>query len=97
MNTNNTASLGHFLEAERRAASICRRNQSPANYRPNDFSPVRAASNPNPVFVGDRVAPRSSDSLSADNERSSNRELLEHGNGYGVPLMLSCMCGQLIK
>ncbi|KAJ4704695.1 60S Ribosomal protein [Melia azedarach] len=43
VNTNNTASLGHFLEAERRAASICRRNQSPANYRPNDFSPVSAA------------------------------------------------------
>lgn len=97
VNTNNMPSLGHFLEAERRAASICRRNHSPAIYGPNDFSPVLPVTNPNPLFVGDRVAPHASPSLSADGERRSNRELLEHGDGYGAPLLLSCMCGQLIK
>ncbi|KAH9735869.1 peptide transporter family protein [Citrus sinensis] len=97
VNTNNTPSLGHFLEAERRAASIYRRNHNPAIYGPNDFSPVLPVTNPNPLFVGDRVAPHASPSLSADGERRSNRELLEHGDGYGAPLLLSCMCGQLIK
>ncbi|KAI9154525.1 hypothetical protein LWI28_027548 [Acer negundo] len=97
VNTNNSGpSLGRLLEAERRAAIICRSNQSPAAiYGPNDFSPVLPVSNQNSLFVDAQiVAPHSS----ADTERSSNREVLEHhGDAYGVPLLLSCVCGQLIE
>ncbi|XWS59804.1 hypothetical protein CRYUN_Cryun08bG0153200 [Craigia yunnanensis] len=71
VDTNNTQSLGHFLEVERRAASIYKRNQTPTAYGPGDFSPVMLTSEPNSLFVGDQIAPR----------RKSDRELLEHGNG----------------
>ncbi|XP_038697426.1 uncharacterized protein At3g17950-like [Tripterygium wilfordii] len=83
VNTNNTTapSLAHFLEEERRAH---RRNQSPTIYGPNDFSPARTDTNPNPLFVGGRIAPQSSASIGDE-------------NGYGVPLLFSCLCGQLIE
>ncbi|XWS43709.1 hypothetical protein CRYUN_Cryun16bG0126900 [Craigia yunnanensis] len=82
VDTNKAQSLGHFLEVERSAANIYRRNQTPAAYAPGDFS---------------TIAPRSNGALSAEDGRKSDRELLEHGNGYGAPLLLSCLCGQLIK
>lgn len=93
VNTNNTPSLGHFLEAERRAASNFRRNQNVAIYESNDFSSV---SNPNSLFANGQIATHSNASLGADCETGSNRELLEHGNGSRVPLF-SCMRGQLIE
>ncbi|XP_059667825.1 uncharacterized protein At3g17950-like [Cornus florida] len=95
MNNNSTPSLGHFLEAERRAATIYRRTQSPA---PDDFSHVLPVSDPNSLFINGRVIPpppQSSSWLASDGERGSNRCLFEHGNGYGAPLVLSCLCGQL--
>ena len=87
MDTNNSQSLGHFLEVERRATNIYRRNQTPTAYGPGDFSPIMLTSEPNSLFVGDQIAPR----------RKSDRELLEHGYGYGVPFLPSCLCGQLIE
>ncbi|KAF2288691.1 hypothetical protein GH714_010587 [Hevea brasiliensis] len=96
VNKNNSPPLGHFLEAERRAANI-HRSDSPMLYGPNDFSPVRPNSDPNSLFIGGQVAPQSSSSLEADAGRRSNTELLEHGNGYGFPLLFSCLCGQLIE
>ncbi|XP_021289815.1 uncharacterized protein LOC110420769 [Herrania umbratica] len=97
VDTNNAQSLGHFLEVERRAANIYRRNQTPTAYEPDDFSQVMHTSEPNSLFIGDHIAPRSNAALSAEDGRKSDRELSEHGNGYGVPLLLSCLCGQLIK
>ncbi|XVE96866.1 hypothetical protein REPUB_Repub02eG0260300 [Reevesia pubescens] len=98
--TNNAQSLGHFLEVERRisAANIYRRNQTPAAaYGPGDFSPLMLTSEPNSLFIGDQIAPRSNAALSVEDGRKSDRELLEHRNGYGTPLFLSCLCGQLIE
>ncbi|XVF55294.1 hypothetical protein PTKIN_Ptkin06aG0025400 [Pterospermum kingtungense] len=92
--TNNGQSLGHFLEVERRSAATNNytRNQTHAEHGPGDFSPVvMPTSEPNSLFVGDQIAPRSD----ADG-RKSDRQLLEHGNGYGVTLLLSCCCRQLI-
>lgn len=96
MNTNNnTPSLGRLLEAERRAY---RRNQTPAICAPSNFSPVIQVSNPNPLFVNDQIAPQSTAaSLGANTESNSSRALVEHDNGYGVTLLLSRLCGQLIK
>ncbi|XP_022765816.1 uncharacterized protein At3g17950-like [Durio zibethinus] len=67
VDANKDQSLGHFLEVERRAANISRRNQIPAA------------------------------TWSAEYGRKSDRDLLERGNGHGVPLLLSCLCGQLIE
>ena len=96
VNTNNNApSLGHFLEVERRAAAnIHRRNMI---YGPRDFSPILPNSGVNSQFLGDQIAPQSSASLGVDGGRRSNTELLQHGNGYGASLVLSCLCGQLIE
>ncbi|XVF76628.1 hypothetical protein PTKIN_Ptkin13bG0281500 [Pterospermum kingtungense] len=87
---NNAQSLGEpptFTEG----------TKPPAAYGPGDFSPVMLTSEPNSRFVGDRIAPRPNAALTAGAGRKSDRELLEHGNGYGVPLLLSCLCGQLIQ
>ncbi|WCJ28292.1 hypothetical protein M5689_009994 [Euphorbia peplus] len=49
-------SLGHFLQAERRAI---RTSPNHFLYGPNDFSPVvPLSSHLNPLFVGDEIAPR---------------------------------------
>ncbi|KAF5953771.1 hypothetical protein HYC85_006627 [Camellia sinensis] len=96
-NNNNTPSLGHLLEAERRvSATTYRRNQSPVRtYEPGDFSHV---SDPNSLFVAGHVAPppdQASSWLDSNGENLSNTKMFEHGNGYGTPLLLSCLCGQL--
>ncbi|KAG5550205.1 hypothetical protein RHGRI_015235 [Rhododendron griersonianum] len=91
--SNGTPSLGHFLESERRAATTYRRNPGPVAYGPDDFS-----QDPNSLFVGGHIAPAQSSSwLDSNGERRSSRDLLENGNGYGAPLLLSCLCGQLIE
>lgn len=94
VNTNNTPSLGHFLEVERRAASNFRRNQNVAIYERNDFS---SASNPNSLLADGQIATHSNASLGTDSETGSNRGLLEHGNGSGAPLLFSCIRGQLVE
>ncbi|PIN11970.1 hypothetical protein CDL12_15435 [Handroanthus impetiginosus] len=77
---NNAPSLGHFLEAERRAATNYRRNTT---YGPDDFSHVLET---NSLFIGDNVAP-------PNGERTLSRDLLSHENGDEPPLLLSCLCG----
>lgn len=92
VNGSNTPSLRHFLEAERRTASMYRRNQSPATiYGPTDFSPTLPAPDTNSLFVGGQVAP-----LGESGGRKSNNQLLD-ANEYGVPLLFSCLRGSLIK
>lgn len=93
VNGSNAPSLRHFLEAERRTASVYRRNiQSPTIYGPSDFSPpTLPVSDTNTLFVGGQVAP-----LGESGGRKSNNELLD-GNGYGAPLLFSCLRGSLIK
>ncbi|KAM7531851.1 hypothetical protein LguiB_035261 [Lonicera macranthoides] len=98
-NTTTPSSLRHFLEAEKRAATTCRRNQSPHAYGPDDFSRVSPPSEANALFVnGHVVAPagQSSSWSGLDGERRANTGLFEDGtNGYGTPLLLSCLCAHL--
>ncbi|CAL5192056.1 unnamed protein product [Lathyrus oleraceus] len=50
---NDAHSLGHYLEAERKAATSYRRNQCPTSYNiPNRFSPIQ---DPNSLIVGSQV------------------------------------------
>jgi hypothetical protein len=96
VNGSSTPSLRHFLEAERRTASVYRRNQSPTIYGPSDFSPTLTLPAPdtNSLFVGGQVAP-----LGESGGRKSNNQLLdatEYGV-EGVPLLFSCLRGSLIK
>ncbi|KAK9280348.1 hypothetical protein L1049_014036 [Liquidambar formosana] len=92
---NNPSSLGHFLAVERRAANECRRNQSPTIYGPDELALAQPITETNSLFVNGCVAPPQSSPWhgGSDVERSQNRGL-EHGNGYGVPVLFSCMCGQ---
>ncbi|CAI9783247.1 unnamed protein product [Fraxinus pennsylvanica] len=89
---NNTSSLGHFLEAERRAASNYRGNPSPGAYGLDDFAHVP---DPNSLFVEGHVAPPQSSSWldSSNGERNFNRDLFQEGNGDGSPILFSCLCG----
>lgn len=99
--SNNTPSLGHFLEVERRASNnnINRRNHGgPIEYGTDNFSPAVPVSDPNRLFVDGLVAAgQPSSSHRADGGARSNRKLLESGNGFGTPLVSSCLCGQLVK
>ncbi|BFG36164.1 hypothetical protein CerSpe_224380 [Prunus speciosa] len=99
--SNNTPSLGHFLEAERRASNnnINRRNHGgPIEYGIDNFSPAVPVSDPNRLFVDGLVAAgQPSSSERADGGARSDGELLEYGNGFGTPLVSSCLCGQLVK
>ncbi|KAF8395110.1 hypothetical protein HHK36_019051 [Tetracentron sinense] len=91
---NNPPSLGHFLEAERRAVNNYRWSESPIIYEPDEFAQARPLSESNSLFINDRIAPpRSSPWIGSDAGRGPG-EGLDHGNGYGVPVLLSCMCGQ---
>lgn len=83
-------SLGHFLEVERRAADEYRRNQSPTNIGPDELDLVQPVTEPNSLFVNGHIAPPQS---SSDVERRKARGL-EHGDGFGVPSLCSCICGQ---
>lgn len=85
---NDAPSLGQYLMAERRAASAYRRNQCASIYGPNDFSPFRES---NSLFVGGQVAPSSS-AMGKDGEREPN-QTSEQSNGYGTPIVFSCLCG----
>lgn len=87
---NNAPSLGHFLEAERRAAGPYRNNACPTSYGVDDFSHV---SDPNSLFVGGHVAPPQTSP--AYHETAFGRDLLSHRNADGPPLLLSCLCGNL--
>lgn len=100
--SNNTPSLGHFLEAERRASNnnINRRNHGgPIDYGTDNFSSAVPVSDPNRLFIDGLVAAgQPSSSERADGgARSNNWELLEYGNGFGTTLVSSCLCGQLVK
>ncbi|KAK7255865.1 hypothetical protein RIF29_29290 [Crotalaria pallida] len=71
-------SLGHYLEAERRAASAYKRNPCPNTDGPNGFSPIQE--------------PNSADSLGEDGGENPHREL-EQCEGYGAPIVFSRLCG----
>ncbi|XP_043709504.1 uncharacterized protein At3g17950-like [Telopea speciosissima] len=94
---NPPPSLGHFLEAERRAANDYRRNQSPTIYEADEYGRARNGSEPNPLFVDGRIAPPQSTNSWFDSEvggSSHNHKSLDHGNGFPVPVLFSCVCGQ---
>lgn len=87
--TNNTPSLGHFLEVERRTANIYKRNQSLITYGPGNFSHTLS----NPLFVSGHVDPpnRPSPWMSSDDERSSAGLFEDSANEYRTPLLFSCL------
>ncbi|XVF05513.1 hypothetical protein REPUB_Repub05bG0178600 [Reevesia pubescens] len=90
VNANNAPSLGHFLAVERRAA----RSHSPTThiYGPDEFALAQPS---NSLFVNGCVAPPQSSSCpGADAENRRNTGLDNNSNSYGVPVLLSCMCGQ---
>ncbi|XP_022730943.1 uncharacterized protein At3g17950-like [Durio zibethinus] len=91
VNATNAPSLGHFLAVERRAAVEYRRNQNPATvYGPDELALAQPNLESNSLFVNGCVAPpRSSSCHGPDAENGKN-----DGNSYGVPVLLSCVCGQ---
>ncbi|XP_058000565.1 uncharacterized protein At3g17950 isoform X2 [Hevea brasiliensis] len=89
---NNPPPLAHFLAVERRAANEYRRNQRPNTY--DELSLAQPFTEPNSLFVNGRVAPPRVSPYETDSEKRRNGGL-EHGNGHGVPVLFSCMCGQL--
>ncbi|MBA0674534.1 hypothetical protein Goari_016124, partial [Gossypium aridum] len=95
-NANNAPSLGHFLAVERRAASGYRRNHSPTVNGPDELA-LQAQPNiePNSLFINGCIAPpRTSSCQVADAETQKKGRLDNDGNSNGVPVLLSCMCGQ---
>ncbi|XP_042475039.1 uncharacterized protein At3g17950-like [Macadamia integrifolia] len=84
---NPPPSLGHFLEAERRATNDHRRNQSPIIYEADEFSRARNASEPTSLFVDGLLAPPQSNSNSWFDSDAGE-------TSHGVPVLFSCMCGQ---
>ncbi|KAF4391403.1 hypothetical protein F8388_008014 [Cannabis sativa] len=103
--SNSTPSLGHFLETERTRSRTSgsnihkRRSQSPLYYGPNDYSPVPTISNVNSLFVDGLVAPCPSTPSGSISRVRPQTELLEGGNnnGFGVSLVIPCLCGQVIN
>ena len=95
VNANNAPSLGHFLAVERRAASEYRRNLIPTVYGPAELVLTQPNLESNSLFVNGCVAPpRTSSCHGADAENRKNAGLGNDGNSYGVPVLLSCICGQ---
>ncbi|XP_043698547.1 uncharacterized protein At3g17950-like [Telopea speciosissima] len=93
---NHPPSLGHFLEAERRATNDHRRNQSPIIYEADEFARARNSSEPTSLFVDGRLAPPQSNSnpwFDSDASGTSHKSL-ENGYGFCFPVLFSCMCAQ---
>ncbi|XAR68955.1 hypothetical protein NMG60_11000379 [Bertholletia excelsa] len=82
---NNTPSLAYFLEAERRATNIYKRNQVPVIIGPDVFSNVRPDSGLNLL----------SSRLGSNVGRRSLMVLFEHDYGFGAPMLFSCFCRPL--
>ncbi|XP_022753832.1 uncharacterized protein LOC111302157 [Durio zibethinus] len=81
VNADNAPSLGHFLAEERRAASDYRRSLSPTVHGPVEL----ALTQPNMESISCH---------GADAENRKNARLDNDDHSYGVPVLLSCMCGQ---
>ncbi|XP_031397622.1 uncharacterized protein LOC116208373 [Punica granatum] len=84
-------SLGYFLEAERRASITYRKNNNqPPVSDPNPTTPISSEVN--------QTAPQTgSVSLVAYPLRKHQTgRMTEQDSGYGVPLLLSCLRGQII-
>ncbi|KAL3531824.1 hypothetical protein ACH5RR_005345 [Cinchona calisaya] len=95
VNINNTPSLGHFLEAERRASSVYRRNQSPTICGTDNLSDVLPAADINTLFLECHVTPPQSSPATGQDAERTFREGLLQDNSFGTPLLFSCLCGNL--
>ncbi|CAN4116098.1 unnamed protein product [Withania somnifera] len=85
-NINNHApSLGHFLEAERKAAAT---NNGCGT---DDFNQLIDHSNVknNSLFIGDQIAP-------PPLHVESRKGLFDQNGHHGGPLIFSCLCGHLV-
>lgn len=97
---DNPPSLGHFLEVERRAANVYRRNQYSIGYEHHDFPEIQFSPKQNSLFTDGQIAPPQAcvdgsviqtQCSGADVEGRPGRDV-NHANG--VPILFSCMCGQ---
>ena len=96
-NNNNIApSLGHFLAVERRAADEHRRSHSPLICGPDELALVQFNGEPNSLFVDGFVAPPRSSPWGGSDVKGRENRGLEMGDGCGVPVLFSCMCGHTI-
>ncbi|KAL9235298.1 hypothetical protein vseg_010069 [Gypsophila vaccaria] len=96
--TNTTPSLGQFLAVERRASNNeqnRRVNGSPQAFVPDEISLAQPIAESNSLFVNGLVAPPQSIPLSGTNigNGQSSGSMEQGNNGYGVPVLFSCMCG----
>ncbi|KAG9444746.1 hypothetical protein H6P81_016086 [Aristolochia fimbriata] len=97
----NGASLGHFLEVERRSATVFRRDRNSMREELDEISGLGTITESNSLFVNGRIAPPhvGSDgsmpsSLGSIIQRRNNRDF-NRGQGHGHPvLLLSCICAQ---
>ncbi|XP_074295092.1 uncharacterized protein LOC141622956 isoform X2 [Silene latifolia] len=86
--TTTTPSLAQFLAVERR-------NQGPQAFVPDEISLGQPISEPNSLFENGRVAPpQLSPWPGSEGENGHSRGMEPGNNGYGVPVLFSCMCGQ---
>ncbi|CAN4116954.1 unnamed protein product [Withania somnifera] len=86
-NINHAPSLGHFLEAERKAVAATN-----CSCRPNDFNQLTDHSNVNnsSLFIGGQIAP------SPPSHDESRKGLFEQNDHHGSPLIFTCLCGSLV-
>ncbi|XP_039003370.1 uncharacterized protein At3g17950-like [Hibiscus syriacus] len=84
-NASNVPSLGHFLAVERRAAGGYRRGSIVVG--PDEPAPQAQPNiESNSLFINGCIAPPRTTSLHVSDT--------DDGNSHGVPVMLSCICGQ---
>ncbi|RWR76758.1 hypothetical protein CKAN_00521600 [Cinnamomum micranthum f. kanehirae] len=97
---NNPPSLGHFLEVERRAANVYRRNYNSVSYEHHEFPEIQFSPDQNSLFTDGQIAPPQAgvdgtviqtQFFRSDVEGRPGRDL-NHANG--IPILFSCMCGQ---
>ncbi|PIA39095.1 hypothetical protein AQUCO_02700343v1 [Aquilegia coerulea] len=89
-NAKNGPSLGHFLEEERRASNDYWSNQNSMVYDPNDVTDYE----PNSLFINGHIAPPQSSPWLRSNVGGRPKRSLAHVNGFGVPVICPCLCGQ---
>ncbi|CAN1142782.1 hypothetical protein LINPERPRIM_LOCUS26172 [Linum perenne] len=78
--------------------SLCSRlNTDAVERRASSSSSIANNNMSNPPSLGHFLEVERRASSAVSNGSNSSSKLLEHDNGYGSPLVLSCLCGQIIE
>ncbi|GMH07409.1 hypothetical protein Nepgr_009249 [Nepenthes gracilis] len=83
-----------FLGVERRAASKCRRNWIPYADLLGKISLAQLVTEANSSIDNDQVAYSQSSPWSGSDIRSNHRSCFDNGDGFRIPVLFSCICGQ---